>query len=225
MLQDSDKHDAPARITPFVRQYPGRQCLALFTLLWTAGCRPMTGPPAPETASPELHLSYFTWRGTSAGAGFIRTATTSIEVDLSLGRMQRVERSTKATQGMHPPRGGAASGGVTLKDSAPLSSAKVKELTDLVEAWLATDPPCVYNRIGGLGREDGFVERLAVRRGDCTYTTSVNPRREALPGDPLRPPPEWYLLITAIRTIPSDSARAVEEAPSPRSTPPPWRQP
>ena len=58
-----------------------------------------------------------------------------------------------------------------------------------------------------------------MQRGDCTYTTSVNPRREALPGDPLRPPPEWYLLIAAIRTIPSDSARAVEEAPSPRVNP------
>ena len=103
---------------------------------------------------------------------------------------------------MHPPGAGAAGGGLALEDSAPLSSAKVKELADLVEAWLATEPPPVYNRIGGLGREDGYVERLAVRKGNRTYATSLNPRREALPGDPLRPPPEWYLLITAIRTVP-----------------------
>jgi hypothetical protein len=84
-------------------------------------------------------------------------------------------------------------------DWTPLSAGRVKEITDRLEAWLATEPPSVYYRIGGLGREDGYVERLVVRRGERTHTTSINPRREALPGDPRRAPPEWYALIAVLQ--------------------------
>jgi hypothetical protein len=171
----------------------------------------MIGPPAPAAAPPAVHLSYFLWSGTSAGAGFTRMLTTSIEVDLSSGRRRRLHQSTSTMMVWNrsprrPPRGWPE----LLEDRTPLSIEQVKELADLVEAWLATDPPHVYNRIGGLGREDARVEWLVVQSGDRTHITSINPRREALPGDPHRAPPEWYSLIAAIRTDPSDATPVAE---------------
>ncbi len=94
----------------------------------------------------------------------------------------------------------------TFVQTKPLSSPQVEELLELVEAWLATEPPSVYYRVGGHGREDGHAEKLTVRMGGRTYSTGISSDREALSGDPHRAPPEWYALITALIQGPPDAS-------------------
>jgi len=101
-----------------------------------------------------------------------------------------------------------------------LSEPRAKVLRAAAVAWLRTDPPQSYEQYLALGTEDGYCETLTVSRDRGERSARINPRGSDFRK---RPPPEWYVLISAIRQFSGVPHRTVSHAsptPAMPATPP-----
>jgi len=181
-------------------------CISITCVIAGTGCGDgarsiMSTPPAGVSHQPVEHVFFYCWSGTSPGAGFTRTSLTAIEVDLVGKRMRALASSARAPSAMLPHQQEEIEALLARSPWQPLAPERAQGLADMARLWLRTDPPPVYNRPMGLGREDGFAEGLVVRSGSQEREVKVNPHGAARPGDRAFPPPEWYALQAYLASL------------------------
>ena len=153
--------------------------------------------PSQETRS-GFHLEHRQWSGTSPGAGFTHTSLSVVQLDLVRGKKRRIVKSARRPDPMLPHDD---DGIARILEDVPwreLSDTEIQKYDQLIQAWIATNPPATYNEPMTLGREDGYLSQLVVSWGTKSVTTRLNVRGGFSSDDPLRPPQEWRALLDAL---------------------------
>lgn len=168
------------------------------------GCRTGNIVPADDTESARrpLRMVHYTWRGISPGAGFLRTESTTVEIDLTQGKIRDVSLVAKAPSPMLLHHGHAILANQDDQEWRDLDAEHKKLVIQAVDAWLKTAPPkrCKIRRY--VGREDGYTAGLILFTSTGEYTVYVNPPKEVEDVDSCPPMPEYQPLIDAIHAWP-----------------------
>ncbi len=154
--------------------------------------------PSNCKAAPQYVLRYKQWSGVSPGNGFSRTSLIVVELDLSKGEMRKLWKSANHPAPMLPLDEAGIAKLIANVPWTDLSMENTAKFNSLIQAWLATKPPAVYNSPMALGREDGFLTELSVSLDTNIVTTTLNPRGGYSPQDPMRPTKEWQELIDSL---------------------------
>jgi len=170
------------------------------------GCR--TGDIVPlddaEFAPRPLRLVHYTWRGVSPGAGFLRTETTAVEIDLTQGKIRNVSLVAKPPSPMLPHQERAILANLNDQEWRDLEAEHKKLVIHAIKAWLKTDQPKRCHWAGYYGsREGGYTARLIVFTSAGEYNVLWNPPNGVEGGDSCPPMPGYQPLIDAIHTWPS----------------------
>lgn len=184
----------------------------LVAILGIAVCRAAVAEPQSSSDAKINNVLYYRWTATGPGAGFTHSSLNAVEVDFSNSRFRHIMQSARAKQSMLPSQYKEIVARLGDTEWVHLSKQQLRRLATIIQVWLETDPPCAYNQWRGLGREDGYKEKLLLQASERKRSVEINPRASLSPDDSFRSPPEWHALTAYLNAMGSPVNQAITPA-------------